>query len=106
LINVHDALRKHLPWRDYLHRQGGQTLSNGEYEKLYNFTELRDAVMHGRVLFPTYRHFKDGTRAISKIGELIDYLTAYHPSTTGAAPASIAASAPLMIWSGVSGIAM
>jgi hypothetical protein len=84
--NVNDALRKHLPWRHYLHQQIGRTLSNGEYEKLYNFTELRDAVMHGRVLFPTYRHFKVGTRTISKIGELIDHLAAYHASTTGALP--------------------
>ena len=81
--HVNDALRKHLPWRDYLHQQVGRTLSNGEYEKLYNFTELRDAVMHGRVLFPTYRHFKDGTRTISKIGELIDHLAAYYASTSG-----------------------
>ena len=81
--NVNDALRKHLPWRDYLHQQVGRTLSNGEYEKLYNFTELRDAVMHGRVLFPTYSHFKDGTRAVGKIGELIEHLTIYRASTAG-----------------------
>ena len=92
--NVNDALRKHLRWRDYLHQQVGRTLSNGEYEKLYNFTELRDAVMHGRVLFPTYRHFKGGTRAISKIGELIDHLAAYRASTTGGPPAHSAGGHP------------
>ena len=89
--SVNDAHRKHLPWRNYLHQQVGGTLSNAEYEKLYNLTELRDAVMHGRVLFPTYRHFKNGTRTISKMGELIDHLTAYRPSSTSEMPARSAA---------------
>jgi hypothetical protein len=92
--NVNDALRKHSPWRNYLHQQVGRTLSNGEYEKLYSFTELRDAVMHGRVLFPTYSHFKDGTRAIGKIGELIDHLGAYRASTKGGLPAHSATDRP------------
>jgi hypothetical protein len=42
--HVNDALRKHLPWRNYLHQRVGRTHSNDEYEKLYNFTKLRDAV--------------------------------------------------------------
>jgi hypothetical protein len=42
--------------------------------------------MHGRVLFPTYRHFKEGTLAISKMGELIDHLAAYCASSTSGLP--------------------
>ena len=60
--------------------------SNKGYDKLYNFTDLRDAVMHGRVLFPTYRHFKEGTLAISKMEELIDHLAAYCASSTSGLP--------------------
>jgi len=75
--HVNDALRKHAPWRTFLHKRLGTTLTNTQYEKVYNFTGLRDAVMHGRVLFPTYRDFKEGSTAITKIGELIDHLDAY-----------------------------
>jgi hypothetical protein len=75
--NVNDALRKHAPWREFLHARIGRTLSNGEYDELYNFTDLRDAVMHGRVLFPTYREFKRYFSTIGRIGDLIDYLDAY-----------------------------
>lgn len=78
--NLHDALRKHLPWRDYLHQRVGKNLSNSEYDRLYSFTNLRDAVMHGRLLFPTYRRFGEGTSAIDKLIELIDHLAAYHAS--------------------------
>ena len=49
---VNDALRKHPPWRDFLHERRGKTLSNSEYERLYNFTNFRDAVMHGLDTIP------------------------------------------------------
>ncbi len=74
---VNDALRKHSPWRNFLHQKIGKSLSNTEYERLYNFTEFRDAVMHGRILFPTYWDFQKRSRTISQIGELIDHLDAY-----------------------------
>ena len=74
---VNDALRKHSPWRDFLHERRGKTLSNSEYERLYNFTDFRDAVMHGRILFPAYRDFEERRSTISQIGELIDHLDAY-----------------------------
>lgn len=75
--NVHDALKKHQPWRDFLNKRIGKSLSNNNYEKLYSFTKLRDTVMHGRLLFPTYQHFKEGTNAINLMIELIDHLVAY-----------------------------
>jgi hypothetical protein len=77
---VNDALRKHSPWRDFLRQRLGRILSNGEYERLYNFTRLRDAVMHGRVLFPAYRDFKKFIGMIDNIGEFIDHLDAYEAS--------------------------
>lgn len=81
--HVYDALKKHTPWREQLHQRLGQSLSNGEYDRRYDFTTLRDAVMHGRVLFPTYRRFKECTRIIGKIPELIGYLEAYIGPPTG-----------------------
>ena len=45
--HVHEALKKHSPWRDSLHEKLGKSLSNSEYDRLYNFTDFRDAVMHG-----------------------------------------------------------
>lgn len=74
---VNDALRKHSSWRDFLHQKVGKSLSNSEYERLYNFTDFRDAVMHGRILFPTYSAFQKRSSTISQIGELIDHLDAY-----------------------------
>ena len=75
--HVNDALRKHSPWRDFLHEKLGKSLSNSEYEKLYNFTDFRDAVMHGRILLADYRNFKEHCSMISQIGELIGHLDAY-----------------------------
>jgi hypothetical protein len=80
--NVNDALKKHSPWRVYLNQQVDNPLSYSAYDKLFNFTKLRDAVMHGRVLFPTYRHFKESALAISKMPWLIDHLAAYCASPT------------------------
>jgi hypothetical protein len=74
---VNDALRKHSPWRDFLHERIGRELSNAEYDKLYSFTELRDGVMHGRVLFPVYREFVRLTGMIDNISEFINHLDAY-----------------------------
>jgi len=75
--NVNDALRKHSPWREFLHERLDKSLSNTEYQRLYDFTDLRDAVMHGRVLYPTYREFKRHLSTISRIGELIKHLEVY-----------------------------
>ncbi len=76
--NVHDALKKHRPWRDFLDKRKSINISNSNYEKLYSFTKLRDTVMHGRLLFPTYQYFKEGTNAINIMIELIDHLVTYY----------------------------
>lgn len=75
--HVHEALRKHKPWFEFLQARLAPTISKAEYEREFNFTEFRDAVMHGRTLFPTYRAFKSGTGTVRRIGELIDHLHAY-----------------------------
>lgn len=81
--HVNEALKKHLPWRDFLHQKLGKSLSNNEYDRLYNFTDFRDAVMHGRVLFPTYWAFKKQGSTISQLGELIDHLDEYRARPVG-----------------------
>jgi hypothetical protein len=73
---VHIALRKHAGWRQYL-AAINKDLSDDEYDELYNFKDLRSAVMHGRVLFPTYRKFSNFARTIDKVGEVIEDLTDY-----------------------------
>ena len=78
---VHDALRAHTPWRDFLLQRTGKEISNREYNRLYNFTSLRDGVMHGRVLFPIYGEFKLFARTIDNIAEYIGYLDAYVASS-------------------------
>ena len=75
--HVHDALRKHLRWRDFLHERLGRELSNKEYGRLYDFTKLRDGVMHGRVLIPSYRDFQSFSGMVDNIGKLIGHLDAY-----------------------------
>ena len=79
---VNDALRKHSPWRNFLHGRLGRSLSENEYKALYDFTTLRDAVMHGRVLFPTYGDFRQFTGMIDKIGDFIGHLDAYNAQLT------------------------
>ena len=79
--NVNDALRRYSPWRIFLHERVKKNLSNREYDKFYDFTNFRDAVMHGRVLFPTYFHFKECSSMIGRIGEFIEHLDAYKAST-------------------------
>jgi hypothetical protein len=78
---VNDALRKHSPWRAFLHQRVGVDLTNTEYEKRYSFTKLRDGVMHGRVLFPTYRDFKQFVGMINNIADFIGYLDEYDSSS-------------------------
>jgi hypothetical protein len=78
---VNTSLSKHVPWRVFLNEQAGRTFSNGGYDKTYNFTTLRDAVMHGRVLFPTYREFRESASLIRNIGRLIDLLGEYLAQT-------------------------
>lgn len=74
---INTSLSKHSPWRDFLAQHFGKRGSNGEYDRSYNFTDLRDAVMHGRVLFPTYREFLKQTSLVKSIGELIALLDKY-----------------------------
>jgi len=75
--HVHDALKKHARWRTFLEQRLGK-LSNGKYDDVFNFTELRDTVMHGRVLFPTYQQFIQLSGMIDRIGDLISHLEAYN----------------------------
>ncbi len=75
--HVHDALRKHSPWRDFLHHGLARQLSNSEYDRRYNLTTMRDKVMHGRILFPTYPIFKQFTNVIDYIAEFVSHLNAY-----------------------------
>lgn len=48
--HANNALKGHGPWREHLRQQLGENLSNSEYDRRYNFTSLRDAVMHGRLI--------------------------------------------------------
>lgn len=74
---VNTALAKHTPWRQFVTDRIGKSISNHEYDRLFNFTRLRDDVMHGRVLFPTYREFKERTSFIGRIGKFIALLDDY-----------------------------
>ncbi len=87
--HVHEALKKHEPWRDFLNHRLNECLSDSGYDKRYTVTRLRDAVMHGRVVFPTYRHFKEGVQAIRNIAELIKHLDRYRRSPQTDASSSI-----------------
>lgn len=75
--DVQTALKKHPPWREYLHSQIGKKLSNHEYDGFFTFTRLRNAVMHGRVLFPTYRDFLPALAQVGNIVDLFGYIRAY-----------------------------
>jgi hypothetical protein len=75
---VNNVLKKHLLWRDFLSKMLGRILSEDEYRDLYDFTTLRNGVMHGRVLFPTYEEFTRFTGMIDNIGQFIDHLDAYN----------------------------
>ena len=55
----------------------GKRESKSEYDRLYDFTDLKDAVMHRRVLFPTYREFLKHIPLTKSIGELIGLLDKY-----------------------------
>jgi hypothetical protein len=71
------SLREHSPWRFFLDSQRATPLSDSSYDKLYSFTSLRDSVMHGRVLFPTYARFKKSMSRVVRIGEFIELLDRY-----------------------------
>ena len=75
--NLHDALKKHEPWREFLSDRTGGRLSNGKYDETYNFTNFRDQVMHGRTLFPTYKNVGKFIGTVDVIGKYIDLLDAY-----------------------------
>jgi hypothetical protein len=74
---VHEALKHHTPWREYLDREVSSGMSDDEYEHRFGFTKLRNAVAHGQTLFPTYRAFKARRSTISRIGTFIQHLEAY-----------------------------
>jgi hypothetical protein len=80
---VHTALGKHQRWREFLAKRPGGAVNDAEYGQRFNFSDLRNSVMHGRTLFPTYRDFTSSGTKIKRIGELIDHLDAYlaMPST-------------------------
>jgi hypothetical protein len=71
---VNHSLSRHAQWRGFLSERVGRNFSNTGYDRDFNFTALRDAVMHGRVLFPTYREFKESIPRMRNIGKLIDLL--------------------------------
>lgn len=73
--HVNDALMKHQPWRNFLLQK---KLSQKQYEEKYCFTTIRNDVMHGRTLFPTYERFRKRRAAIGRMVDWIDYLYAYH----------------------------
>ena len=75
--HVSEALKKHSPWREFLHERLGDKISNTEYDRRFCFTKLRDAVMHGRIVFSTYQDFKKKSSSVVNIGELIEHLDAY-----------------------------
>jgi hypothetical protein len=74
---INTSLKKHVPWRNFLNKTAGGPASNGEYDRSYNFTDLRDAVMHGRVLFPTYRRLQESLPHVQRIDHLLAQLDAY-----------------------------
>jgi hypothetical protein len=74
---INTSLKKHLTWRAFLSKTTGIGAGNGEYDRSYNFTELRDEVMHGRVLFPTYRKFRENIPHIQRIDHLVALLDEY-----------------------------
>jgi hypothetical protein len=75
---VYDALKKHPRWRESLRQRLGEDLSDEDYDQRYNLTRLRNKVMHGRVLFPTYRDFKQFIGLIDGIAEFIVGLEDYN----------------------------
>jgi hypothetical protein len=72
--HLNKALWKCDWWREFLGRRG---ISRTQYEKEYNFNPIRNEVMHGRVLFPTYQQFTNRRTAIAKMADWIDLLYAY-----------------------------
>ena len=78
------SLRQHARWRNFLNSRIGRQLSDDDYPVDSTFTEMRNAVMHGRLLFSTYQDFKAGRNTIGRVGDLIVHLEAYadHQSST------------------------
>ena len=70
---VDDALKQHELWREFILSRVTKT----QLDEKYCFTTLRDDVMHGRTVFPTYDRFKKRQATISRMVEWIDYLYAY-----------------------------
>jgi hypothetical protein len=74
---VYGALKQHPRWREFLHQKLGGDLSDDEYDQRYNLTRLRNKVMHGKVLFPTYRDFRQFTDLVDSIAGFIGLLEDY-----------------------------
>jgi hypothetical protein len=72
-----DSLCQHAPWRTFLNKKYGKTVSDSGYKKLCSFTTLRNSVMHGRVLFPTYAKFRKYLPRIVNLGNVIVLLDEY-----------------------------
>ena len=80
---VHRALSKLQPWRTFLNGRLGCDISNSDYGRHFNFIDLRNAVMHGRTVFPTHEDFRKDSLIIGNIGEFINHLDAYLASKRG-----------------------
>jgi hypothetical protein len=74
---VYEALKKHKPWRAFLDGRLGNSISDHDYDARYETTKLRNAVMHGNILFPTFRKFKSFLNIVNHLGDFIGYLGAY-----------------------------
>lgn len=74
---IYEALRQHARWREFLDKRMGKPLCNAEYDAYFDFTHIRNAVMHGRVLFPTYGEFLKCSERIALFPAFIDNLRAY-----------------------------
>jgi len=78
---VHRALGKHQPWRTFLNQRVPGGIGYSEYGQRFNFTDIRNAVMHGRTIFPTYEEFKKRSAKVREIREFIKYLDSYSVNT-------------------------
>ena len=74
---VYEALKKHKPWRAFLDGRLGNSISDDDYDARYETTKLRNAVMHGNILFPTFRKFKSFLNIVDHLGDFIGYLGTY-----------------------------
>jgi len=74
------ALEAHDLWRAFLSQK---KITQKQYDKHFSFTTIRNDVMHGRTIFPTYERFRKRRRVVRKMVEWIDHLYAYRAIQTG-----------------------